>query len=571
MGLFQKLKNRLHPESGGLGRQELIWLLGCARRNGKRIVTVSVLGIAGTAMGLFSSVASKYLIDAVTGQNGSLLLGAALAMGLLTAGSLALQAVSSRVSAGIHVRVRNEMQHQTFSRILRCTWEALEPYRSGDLINRLHADIQTVSDGVIGFLPAALTTCVRFFGAFGIILYYDPAMALIALAGAPATVLLSRSMMKTMHRHSLAMKDMTGQVMSFQEDSFRNLASIKAFGAADRYDRQMEAIQDRYTGVYLDYNRFQITMSTALGALGGAVTFACFGWGVYRLWTGEITYGSMTMFLQLAATLRAAFQSLVALVPQAISVGTSASRILAVEQLPEENARIPEGLDRETELDIQILQADFKYHNGDILLHRFDFTARAGDVIAVTGPSGEGKTTLLRLLLGLVEPCSGQARLIGSSGRSYPLSAGTRCAFSYVPQGGSIFAGTVAENLRIVSPEATDDRLRRALEAACAWEFVSQLPLQLNQPLGPGGRSISEGQAQRLAIARALLQQAPILLLDEATSGLDQATETRLLQNLRSSGLVRTCILVTHRSGNTAYCNRVYEIQQGQVREVIHD
>ncbi len=568
MGWIRKMKKGLPWEEKGLGKQVLSWLLGCVRRYKKYIFIVAGLSTVSTLMGLASSIASKYLIDAVTGQQVIDLWQAAVAMVLLMVGSFALQAFSSRVSARIHIRVRNQMQLGTYRQILGCTWESLEPFRSGDLLNRLNSDIQTVSDGVIGFMPTLLATCVRLFGAFGIILFYDPGMALVALLGAPATLLLSKSMMGTLHRHSANMKQITAQVMSFQEDSFRNLTSIKSFSAADWYAEQMDSLQSRHADAYLDYNRFQVTMSAVLSAVGALVSFACLGWGVYRLWTGDITYGSMTMFLQLAATLRGAFQALVSLAPEAISIGTSASRIQAVEALPAEDPSVPEGFDREADLQIQIRQADFKYHDGQVLLHQFDFSALPGETVAITGPSGEGKTTLLRMLLGLVTPCSGEAALLGTSGKSYSLNAGTRRVFAHVPQGNSVFAGTVAENLRIIRPEATEQELRRVLEVACAWEFVQQLPLQLEQPLGPGGRSLSEGQAQRLAIARALLKNAPFLLLDEATSALDSATEARLLQNLRESGLVRTCILVTHRSTSAAFCSRAYEIQNGRVKEV---
>ena len=238
---------------------------------------------------------------------------------------------------------------------------------------------------------------------------------------------------------------------------------------------------------------------------------------------------------------------------------------MTIEELPAENAEFPELL-ADTSLFVRMKQVSFAYQDGDVVLHPFDFYTKPGDVIAITGPSGEGKPTLLRLLLGLVEPKTGNAWISGS--KEYPISAGTRRAFAYVPQGNSIFAGTVAQNLRLFCPEATDAALYRALDAACALEFVEQLPGKLEHPLGAGGRGLSEGQAQRLAIARALLRGAPILLLDEATSALDVATEQQILKNLQSRDWARTCILVTHRPASAAICNRSYEIHDGKVTEI---
>jgi ABC-type multidrug transport system fused ATPase/permease subunit len=460
------------------------------------------------------------------------------------------------------------MQHNTYTRILRAGWEVLEPYRSGDLLNRLNSDVGTVSDGIINFLPALVTSLAKFLGAFCIILYYDPVMALIALAGVPVTLVLSRVLMRKMRHHNLEMKELSGEVMSFQEDSFRNLTSIKAFSLTDRFESVMYNLQHTYQNAFLSYNAFQISMSSFLSLVGMLVTVSCFAWGVYQLWNGSITYGSMTLFLQLASTLRGSFSAMVSLAQQMISMTTSAGRIMAVEELPEETWAVPEGLDREETLDIVIRQVAFRYQDGDILLDSFDLTARHGDIIALIGPSGEGKTTLLRLLLGLVEPTEGSIRLVGSTGKKYPVCAGTRNVFAYVPQGNSVFSGTIAENLRLVAPDATDRELKRVLKIACAWDFVKQFPDGLEHRLGAGGRGISEGQAQRLAIARALLRKAPILLLDEATSGLDIATEQQLLKNLRQCGMLQTCILVTHRPESARFCSRTYEIHRKRVTEV---
>lgn len=568
MTLLGKLKAKLHRDDPGQLKREVLWLLGRMKRFRRQILTVSVLGLLAAVLGLGSSVASKYLIDAVTGGVRSMLLPAACLMAGMMLLSLVLQGLSSRVGAVIHVRVKNELQHGTYGRILRGGWEALEPYRSGDLLNRLTSDVGSLSEGIIGFFPGLIASGAKFLGAFLIILYYDPVMAVIALMGVPVMLGISRLMLRRMRHHSLQMKELTGRVMAFQEDSFRNLTSIKAFSATPLFEQKMHRLQDTYADAYLSYNAFQIGSGSFLSLVGMAVTASCFGWGVYQLWNGSITYGSLTLFLQLASTLRGAFSALVSLAQQAVSLTTSAGRILAVEDLPEEEGRMPQGLEEEEKLHIRLKDVSFRYKTGETVLEPFDFTAGYGDLIAITGPSGEGKTTLLRLLLGLVRPGSGKASLTGDSGREYTLSAGTRTVFAYVPQGSSIFAGTVRENLQLVNPEATEAEMTEALKTACAWDFVSQLPGGLEYPLGAGGRGISEGQAQRLAIARALLRRAPILLLDEATSGLDEGTERQLLRNLRSWEALHTCILVTHRPGSAAFCSRAYEIRRGCVSEV---
>lgn len=567
MGVLGKVSEKLHSEEARQRKGEIRWLWNRAGQFRNQIIAVCLLALVGTVMGLGSSVASKYLIDAVTGQSRRAILGAAVLMAVMTMGAIGLQALSSRVGASVHVKVKNEMQYMTYGRILRAGWEALEPYRSGDLLNRLNSDVNVVSDGIISLVPGALSTLVRFGGAFIIMLYFDPVMACIALAGVPVTLLMSRQLMKRMRQHNLQMKELTGEVMSFQEDSFRNLTSIKAFSITEQFVDEMGKLQGTYADAYLSFNGFKIGMSSALALVSALVSGCCFGWGVYQLWTGAITFGSLTMFLQLASTLRAAFSSLVGLVQQTVGLTTSAGRIMAVENLPAENGDAPEELTRERDLAIRLQDVSFEYQNGEVVLDTFDFSVEPGDLVAITGPSGEGKTTLLRLLLGLVAPGSGRAWLEGNMG-TYPLNAGSRCVFAYVPQGNSVFAGTVAENLRLVCPDATDRELERALEAACALEFVKQFPDGLDHHLGAGGRGISEGQAQRLAIARALLRRAPILLLDEATSALDVVTEQKILANLKD--WVRTCILVTHRPASAEICSRNYEICRGTVTEVRH-
>ena len=566
MGLYHEIKQKIDSgKADFLSEIQWLWQYVC-RYKGTILIHI-LLGVLGILMGLGSSVASKFLIDAVTGyKSGTIGLAAALMIGMQL-GNIAMKSMASRVGAVINIRVQNEIQAEIYDRILATNWEAVEQFRSGDLLNRLNSDAGTVANGVTSFIPSLISGTVQFLGAFCIILFYDPAMALIALVGVPFSALASRLLVRRMRDHNRAMKAIHSDMMSFEEDSFQNLTSIKAFGITELFFGKMAAMQQRYRDTYLDYNRFSVRTSALMSLMGMVVSAACFGWGVFRLWSGVITYGVMTMFLQLASMLGSACSSLIGLVPTAISISTSAGRIMAVVQLPSESPAIEPAFHQEHAFSIRLENVHFSYQSGASVLHAASLTARPGELVALTGPSGEGKTTMMRILLGLVLPQQGTAELVGESGRRYTLSAGTRTAFGYVPQGNSMFAGTIADNLRLTKPDATDAELEAVLRIACAYEFVQELPGGLYYTVGGHGKGLSEGQAQRIAVARALLRRAPILLLDEATSALDQETEQRMLQNLMESGMVRTCILVTHRPGSKRFCSRSYCICQGQIYE----
>lgn len=565
MEFFQKIKQKMNDGFLQEFAGELRWLWQYIRRYRMTVFIHILLGVLGILMSLGSSVASKYLIDAVTGyQTGKIGLAASMMVGMQLAG-IAMRSISSRVGAIINIRVQNEIQAEVYVRILATDWESVEKFRSGDLLNRLNSDAGSVASGVTSFIPNLISSSVQFLGAFLIIAYYDLTMAAIAMLGVPVSVLASKILIHRMRDHNRKMKGIYSDLMSFHEDSFQNITSIKAFGITGQFHDRMDELLEKYRASYLNYNRFAVKTTAVMALLGLAVSASCFGWGVYRLWTGAISYGSMTMFLQLASSLGAAFSTLIGLAPTAISISTSAGRIMAIVELPAEHAQPETDFLRETAYAIDLADVGFAYQGGAAILHDSAMTARPGDLIALTGPSGEGKTTLLRILLGLVRPTEGTAVLVGNSGRRYPISAATRRAFGYVPQGNSLFAGTIAENLRLTKPDATDAELETVLKAACADEFVKELPGGLGYMVGGRGKGLSEGQAQRIAVARALLRGAPILLLDEATSALDEETEERMLRNLMAGGLVHTCILVTHRPGTKKFCTRNYCVRDGRV------
>lgn len=569
MTLFQKIKEKAY--SGRLKEmgREALWVWQYIKRYRGVVLIHVLLGVLGICMSLGTSVASKFLIDAVIGVDSGVIVSAAVLMLAMSLGNIAMKSIATRIGAKLNIRVQNGIQAEVFRRILTTDWQSLEQFRSGDLLSRLNSDAAAVSGCVTGFIPSLISSSVQFAGAFLIILCFDPVMALIALVGVPLTALASRFLVRRMREHNQQMKQLHSEVMSFQEESLRNITTIKAFGITQLFGSRMDGVHSRYREKYLDYSRFSVWTSALMSLLSLLAYISCFGWGVYQLWTGAISYGVMTMFLQLSSALGAAFSSLIGLVPNAISVTTSAGRIMAVAELPEEDAAIDPAFPEETDFTLKLSRVDFGYTGGAPVLQNADFVARPGELVSITGPSGEGKTTLLRILLGLVQPTGGTACLEGSSGRTYPLSAATRQRFGYVPQGNQVFTGTVAENLRLTCPEATEAEMWNALKVACADEFVKNLPGGLDHVVGGRDKRLSEGQSQRLAVARALLRKAPILLLDEATSALDPQTEAQMMKNLMESGLVRTCILVTHRPGARAFCSRSYRIRDGIVQEEV--
>lgn len=546
---------------------EAKWMFTYIRRYRAVVYIHILIGILGTVMSLLSSVAMKQLIDVVTGFEAGAIWTAAAYMAGLLIGSVLMQGAASRIAAVINIRVQNGIQAEVYDRMLRTDWESVEKFRSGDLLNRLNGDVSSVAGGVTSFLPSFVSGTVQFVGSFIIILCYDPIMALIALIGAPLSVICSRALVRRMREYNKRMKSISSEVMSFHDDSLRNLTSIKAFGVMDTFRDRMLSMQEKYRGAFLDYNRFSVTASIVMSFVGLLISAGCFGWGVYRLWTNAISYGTMTMFLQLTNMLRTAFTAIIGLVPTAISITTSAGRLMTVVELNEEPGARENAIDNPGNCTVTLDDVSFAYKDSEPVLEHVSFSAGPGEIVALTGSSGEGKTTIIRLMLGLIHPRDGAVILTDGNGVKHSVSAATRSAFGYVPQGNTVFAGTIAYNLRMVCPEATDAELIAALKTACAWDFVEKLPDGIYSSTGELGHGLSEGQAQRIAVARALLRRAPILLLDEATSALDEDTERRMLRNLMESGAVRTCILITHRPNTARICSRRYVLHGTSLTE----
>ena len=554
--------------------EETKWMYTYAKKYKFQIVFYIFLGVLTTVMGLASSVGSKYLIDAVTGQDSGNIALIALfivAMGLF---SIGINAITTMISARINIKVNNEIQAEVYDKILVADWISMKEFHSGDLLNRLNGDVNTVASSILSWIPSLITRSAQFFGILAIILYYDPTMAVIALGSAPVMLIVSKTLMKKMRDYNKRMRQVSSDVMSFNEESFQNIQSIKAFDLVGLFSKRLRDVQQNYKDVFLDYNKFSVYTSSFMSVVGMFVAYACFGWGVYRLWTGHITFGTMTLFVQLSGQLSTSFKSIVSLVPAAISATTSAGRIMEFFKIKDESnleddkAKLIQNNTQGKGLSVVLDDVEFSYNENKTVFKHADIVANPGEIVALVGPSGEGKTTMIRLLLGLINTKSGNASIRDINGVSCKISSATRRFFAYVPQGNTIFSGTIAENMRMVKQDATDAEIVEALKAACAYDFVNRLPDKINSKVGERGSGFSEGQAQRLSIARALLRKSPILLLDEATSALDVFTERQVLRNIMNMGYARTCIVTTHRPSVLTMCDKVYKIDSGVVCDI---
>ena len=544
------------------------WIWGYTKRYRRAVWFYTILGVASSTLGLVSAVASKYSIDIITGYDSDHLWFIVTVMVASALVGLLLRSVTSRISTKISLRVNNDIQAQVFDRLLGADWRSLNAFASGDLLSRLSTDVGSVSSSAIRWLPDLIVTAYTFAATLAVILHYDWVMALLALASAPFLLLTSRRLIRGMRTHQQEVRQVGSRLMSYETETLHNLDAIKGFGITGRYGRGFRRRQEEFRRASLDYNLFSIRTEILLSLLGSAVQMAAFGYCLYLLWSGKILYGTMTLFLSQGAKLSSAFNALVRTVPSFLSASVPARRIRDLYALEPEPVLPDDGLDSLASqgFTVAVEDAGYAYVPHQPVLTHADFRAAPGETVALVGPSGGGKTTMIRLLLGLIRPAEGRAYLQAADGRQVEVNAGLRRYFSYVPQGNTLLSGTIADNLRMVKPDASDAQLQAALEAACAWDFVSAMDGGLDASVGEHGHGLSEGQAQRIAIARALLRDAPVLLLDEATSALDVTTERTILRNLTARYPHKTCIVTTHRPTVISLCRRVYQVSSGCLR-----
>lgn len=550
---------------------ELCWIYKLMRRYSKAICFSTFLALLVTLIGLFLTTLTQGLVDGiVAGEWGKILRAGGIYIGV-GAINVACSMISQRFSGVVNAKVRTELSKMTYEKILHADWETIIRHHSGDLMTRMQEDIGTVAGSTVGWIPSVLAQGVQCVLAVCIILYYDFSMLAMVVVVAPIILIGSRIFLGKMYVSNQEQRKISSEIMSSYKESFQHLQSIKSFDLLDFFVDKMGKQQERREKIDLDVNKYSVASWAVMYSSGQLAAAICLGWAVYHVLTGVISIGSMTMLMLLAMNVAGNFKTLIQLIPSAINTIASSERLRSLLELPEEHLENKDAYeemlaDGGEGISLYMNNMNFSYQNGKQVFNQVQCKVEAGEIVAFVGPSGEGKTTMLRILLGIIQ-AEGDCTL-KSAHYELPVSIASRKLMAYVPQGNTMLNGTIAENLRMLKPDATDEEIVTALKEACAWEFVEKLPGGINHSIGESGIGFSEGQNQRLAIARALMCKTPLLLLDEATSALDVATERRVLANLVKGVQKRTCILTTHRPSVLSMCDRVYRIADQKVREI---
>lgn len=542
----------------------LSWLL--ARTKGRRGALAAI--IAGNAVfaaaGAAFSLLCRGIIDsAVSGDRGGIL-GYAAGLGGFVLLQLVLRLVCNSLSEYVRAGMEMDMRAKLFGKLLSAELSSVTKYHSGELLNRMFSDVKICADGIADILPAAVNMVTRLVCAGVIMVFLEPWFAALFIAAGAVVFVVTRffrGRLKGLHKQ---VQEKEGKVRSFLQEALESAAVIKVFGAERKMLRQNDRNQREHYRIRMKRRAIGIISGAGFGLIFQAGYVLALVWGAFGIFTGGMTYGTLTAVLQLVNQIQSPFAGLSSLFPQYYAMLASAERVIELESLPEEQ-KAAKALDYADFQRLEVSGLRFGYGEKDVIT-RADFTLNRGETAALTGISGGGKSTLFMLLLGAYRPNGGEIRFVSRS-EEYSPGQETRGIFAYVPQGNCLFSGTIRENIAFLSDtEISDEAVMQAAKAACADEFIMQLPEGLDARIGENGHGLSEGQAQRIAVARALYSGAGFLLLDEATSALDEQTERKLLENISAMD-GKTVLIVTHRPAALEICGRKLTLRNGVISE----
>ena len=543
-------------------RKYIKWFNKAVRPYRGSIAVMMLCHVLLTACSIGFVFASKKLVDIAV----AVLQGSASASGLwvwasvmicIVLGRIGLNALKTYFQTRTEINLKNRLRRRLFDVLLHLQSDGGAKYHTGDLLNRMQEDVRVVSTAFSSSIPNLLGTSLQFVAAFVFLMILDARLGLLVIVIVPAGIIAGKYITSRIKGLTLDIRKSDSQVQSHLQESLQHIALLQTMEYTQTSGASLEGLQGELYGNELKRVRFSILSRVFISLAFQAGNTAAFLWGVFGISHGTVTYGMMTAFLQLVAQIQRPLIEMSSQIPTVIHAAASIDRIIDLESLPREE--IDEPVLLEGTAGIKVSDVTFAYPDSTVnVLDGFSHDFRPGSRTAIVGPTGVGKSTLIRLLLSLLKPQGGSIDVYNNIGIA-PVSPATRCNLVYVPQGNSLFSGTIRDNLLMGNPEATEEEMNKALHTAAA-DFVFELPAGINTQCFEAGGGLSEGQAQRIAIARALLRPGTILLLDEFSSALDAQTETILMERLTSELPDHTMIFITHRDKIIDYCTDVLRL-----------
>ena len=556
-----------------LNSTALKWIIKKSKPQFISIILLVVLYTALAILGVYMAVTSKYVINAATGQDpayadsridGIIFYGAIFTLIIVSQIIISIlqRIFVFRISAKLEISYKTEL----FSQIIQKEFADVTKYHSGELLNRLTSDITTITNAIVTILPSVTFMIVKLVSVFIVLIQISVPFTLVFIFGGLLAVFVAslyRTKMKALHKKS---QETDGKVRSFLQEILASLLVVKSFEAEEKVTKNAVDLQNDNYIIKRKRNNLSVISSSAFSLvfmLGYAFGLI---WGAYNIVHGYITYGVLTEIISLITQIQGPISGLTGIFPVYFAATASAERIMEIEDMPDEikinhnNLDVAATYDKLKSIDFDNIT--FSYDR-DIVLDNTSLQINKGDFVAIMGITGIGKSTLMKLLMSVFRLNDGEIYFTLENGQKIYIDKNVRKMFAYVPQGNFLLSGTIKENVTFVCPDATDEEIYQALHLACA-DFIDTLPDGLETRLGERGVGLSEGQVQRLAIARALLTKAPILLLDECTSALDESTEQKLLTNLKNIAN-KTCLIITHKRSALAICNKEVVIENKKI------
>ena len=544
------------PKTKYPARIILRWLWRELRGNRLQSLLNATLGVADVALSLTQVWAVKHAIDIASGNEPGSIYWAVGLMGVIILANFGVSIAGVWVRNILGVRAQNLMQQRMLAHILQAEWHSRERHHSGDVLNRLEIDVTTVVTFLTETVPNTLSVILMFVGAFACMFVMDHTLAVLLVAIMPVFLAVSRIYVGKMRSLTRMVRDSDSHVQSAMQETVQHRMVVKTLEAGNDMVARLESTQSELRSNVVKRTIFSIFSNFVLN-LGFAIGYlVAFLWAAVRMSAGTLTFGGMTAFLQLVNKIQTPARNLTKLAPAFVGVLTAAERLIELLEEPLEPQGEPLRMD--APCGMRLDDVTYRYEDGtrDVIKNlSFDFAP--GSCTAILGETGAGKTTIVRMLLALARPTSGNIYIYNKV-ESRELTALMRCNFVYVPQGNTLMSGTIRDNLLLGDPHASEADMWNVLNRSCA-DFVRTLPLGLDTKCGEQGGGLSEGQAQRIAIARALLRNGSIMIFDEATSALDADTECRLLESLLHDNR-HTVIFITHRPAVLKYCTQTLRL-----------